>query len=126
MGDNLILRHFQYQTNSSRKRRKFDVEESEDSEYGKGRTTKATEGKGLETQKEEFPKRKRNTRKRKLSLQGKGIKEIRKRRKMEMFTDDDDDVGLLSDSSDESVFSEDELQDVDECSERREASGSDD
>ncbi|XP_023521207.1 uncharacterized protein LOC111784920 [Cucurbita pepo subsp. pepo] len=113
-------------TNSSRKRRKFDVEESEDSEYGKGRTTKATEGKGLETQKEEFPKRKRNTRKRKLALQGKGIKEIRKRRKMEMFTDDDDDVGLLSDSSDESVFSEDELQDVDECSERREASGSDD
>lgn len=111
-------------TNSSRKRRKFDVEESEDSEYGKGRTVKATEGKGLESQKEEFPKRKRNTRKRRLALQGKGIKDIRKRRKMEMFTDDDD-VGLLSDSSDGSMFSEDEVQDVDECSERREASGSD-
>lgn len=85
---------------------------------------KATEGKGLESQKEEFPKRKRNTRKRRLALQGKGIKDIRKRRKMEMFTDDDD-VGLLSDSSDGSMFSEDEVQDVDECSERREASGSD-
>ncbi|KAL0556969.1 hypothetical protein IC582_005487 [Cucumis melo] len=111
-------------TNSSRKRRKFDVEESEDSEYGKGRTVKATEGKSLESQKEEFPKRKRNTRKRRLALQGKGIKDIRKRRKMEVFTDDDE-VGMLSDSSDGSMFSEDELQDVDESSERREASGSD-
>ncbi|KAG7037193.1 PHD finger protein, partial [Cucurbita argyrosperma subsp. argyrosperma] len=110
-------------TNSSRKRRKFDVEESEDSEYGKGRPVKVAENKGLESHKEEFPKRKRNTRKRRLALQGKGIKDIRKRRKTEMFTDDD--VGLLSDSSDGSMFSEDELQDVDECSERREGSGSD-
>lgn len=86
---------------------------------------KVIEGKGLESQKEEFPRRKRNTRKRRLALQGKGIKDLRKRRKTEMFTDDDDGE-MLSDSSDESVFSEDEIQEVDECLERREASGSDD
>jgi hypothetical protein len=68
-----------YQTNSSRKRRKSDADESEDNEYGKSRSTKEVEGKSLDSQREEFPKGKRKARKRRrLSLQGRGIKDVRK------------------------------------------------
>ncbi|KAK2664408.1 hypothetical protein Ddye_002982 [Dipteronia dyeriana] len=93
-------------TNSSRKRRKLDADESEDNEYDDGRTVKGVDCKSLESQKEEFPKGKRKARKRRrLVLQGRGIKDVRKRRKADLLTDDDD---PFSNSSDESMFSEDE------------------
>ncbi|XP_062074710.1 uncharacterized protein LOC133778718 [Humulus lupulus] len=95
-------------TNSSRKRRKLD-EDSEDNEYGKGKTTNQAESKSLESQKEEVPKGKRNVRKRRrLALQGRGVKDIRKRRKADVITDED--FGTSSDSSEESLSSEDEMQ----------------
>ncbi|KAJ6301209.1 hypothetical protein OIU77_015508 [Salix suchowensis] len=96
-------------TSSSRKRRKFDPDESEDNDYGKIRTFKG-ESKRLESQREEVPKGKRKARKRRrLALQGRGIKDARKRRKADMLSDDDS--GLLSNSSNETLFSEDESRD---------------
>ncbi|KAL5551500.1 hypothetical protein UlMin_001676 [Ulmus minor] len=96
-------------TNSSRKRRKLDAEESEDNEYGKGKSANLVESKSLESQREEFPKGKRKARKRRrLALQGRGIKDIRKRRKSDVITDED--FGTSSNSSEESMFSNDEIQ----------------
>ncbi|KAJ9173797.1 hypothetical protein P3X46_016900 [Hevea brasiliensis] len=95
-------------TNSSRKRRKLDAEESEDNDCGKGRNAREGESKSLESQRDEFPKGKRKARKRRrLALQGRGIKEIRKRRKADLLTDEDS--GPFSNSSDESLFSDDEI-----------------
>ncbi|KAJ6332611.1 hypothetical protein OIU77_008639 [Salix suchowensis] len=95
-------------TNSSRKRRKFDPDESEDNDYGKVRTAKG-EGKSLESQREEVPKGKRKARTRRhLALQGRGIKDVRKRRKADILTDDDS--GLFSNSSNETLYSEDDSQ----------------
>ncbi|XP_050227309.1 uncharacterized protein LOC126676966 isoform X2 [Mercurialis annua] len=95
-------------TSSSRKRRKLDAEESEENDFGKGRSAKEAEGKSLESQREDVPKGKRKARKRRrLSLQGKGIKEIRKRQKADMLTDDDS--GPFSNSSEGSLFSEGEI-----------------
>uniref|UniRef100_A0A803PPA8 Zinc finger PHD-type domain-containing protein n=1 Tax=Cannabis sativa TaxID=3483 RepID=A0A803PPA8_CANSA len=95
-------------TNSSRKRRKLD-EDSEDNEYGKGKTANHVESKSLESQKEEVPKGKRNVRKRRrLVLQGRGVRDIRKRRKTDILTDED--FGTSSDSSEESLTSGSEMQ----------------
>ncbi|KAJ6950656.1 hypothetical protein NC651_004363 [Populus alba x Populus x berolinensis] len=97
-------------TNSSRKRRKFDPDESEDNDYDEVRTAKGGESKRLESQREEVPKGKRKARKRRrLALQGRGINDVRKRQKADMLTDDDS--GLFSNSSNETLFSEDESQD---------------
>ena len=97
-----------FQTNSNRKRRKLDAEESDDNGYRKGRNTKETEGKNLELQKEEFPKGKRKARKRRrLALQGRAVKDARKRQQPDSPTDED--VGPLSNSTEESMFSEDEV-----------------
>ncbi|RDY07462.1 hypothetical protein CR513_08422, partial [Mucuna pruriens] len=94
-------------TNSNRKRRKLDAEESDDNGYGKGRTAKEVEGKNFELQKEEFPKGKRKARKRRrLALQGRAVKDVR-RQKADSLTDED--VGPFSNSSEESMFSEDEI-----------------
>uniref|UniRef100_A0A2N9IEL9 Zinc finger PHD-type domain-containing protein n=1 Tax=Fagus sylvatica TaxID=28930 RepID=A0A2N9IEL9_FAGSY len=110
-------------TNSSRKRRKSDADESEDNEYGKSRTAKEVDGKSLDSQREEFPKGKRKARKRRrLALQGRGIKDMRKTRKADMLTDDD--AGPFSDSSEESMFSEDEIQGGGACPLGSEASAS--
>lgn len=97
-------------TNSNRKRRKLDAEESDDNGYGKGRTAKEVEGKNFELQKEEFPKGKRKARKRRrLALQGRAVKDVRRRQKADSLTDED--VGPFSNSSEESMFSEeDEIQ----------------
>ncbi|XP_027363712.1 uncharacterized protein LOC113871118 [Abrus precatorius] len=97
-------------TNSNRKRRKPDTEESDDNGYGKGRTAKEVDGKNFELQKEEFPKGKRKARKRRrLALQGRAVKDVRKRQKADSLTDED--VGPFSNSSEESLFSEeDEIQ----------------
>ncbi|KAJ4841333.1 hypothetical protein Tsubulata_023154 [Turnera subulata] len=97
-------------TNPSRKRRKFDPEESEDNDYGKGRSVREGDGDNVEAQREEFPKGKRKARKRRrLALQGRGIKDVRKRQKAELHTDDGS--GQFSNSSEETLFSEDEIQD---------------
>ncbi|KAL2600931.1 hypothetical protein AAZV13_10G139400 [Glycine max] len=96
-------------TNSNRKRRKLDAEESDDNGYGKGRTAKDVEGKNFELQKEEFPKGKRKARKRRrLALQGRAVKDVRRRQKVSSLTDED--LGPFSNSSEESMFSEDEIQ----------------
>ncbi|KAJ7945103.1 PHD finger protein [Quillaja saponaria] len=88
-------------TNSNRKRRKVDAEESDDNENGKDRTVKAVEGKSLELHKEEFPKGKRKARKRRqLALQGRAVKDVRKRQRADMLTDGDS--GPFSNSSEES------------------------
>lgn len=102
-------RESMFQTNSSRKKRKPDAEESDDDGYGKGKTVKEVEGKNFELQKEEFPKGKRKARKRRrLALQGRAVKDVRRRQKADLLTDED--VGPFSNSSEESMFSEDEIQ----------------
>lgn len=110
-------------TNSSKKRRKSDADESEDNEYGKSRSAKEVECKSLDSQREDFPKGKRKARKRRrLSLQGRGIKDVRRTRKADLLTDDD--VGPFSDSSEDSMFSEDEIQGGGACPAGSEASAS--
>ncbi|XP_045806472.1 uncharacterized protein LOC123899401 isoform X1 [Trifolium pratense] len=97
-------------TNTNRKRRsKLDTEESDDNGYEKGKTAKETEGKNFELQKEEFPKGKRKARKRRrLALQGRAVKDVRRRQKADSLTGDD--AGPFSNTSEESMFSEDEVQ----------------
>ncbi|XP_044486862.1 uncharacterized protein LOC123211940 [Mangifera indica] len=113
-------------TSSTRKRRKFDADESEDNDYGNGRSGKDEEIKSLESQREEFPKGKRKARKRRrLALQGRGIKDVRRRRKADLASEDDE-VGLFSNSSDESLFSEDETHGGSACPAGSEASISSD
>ncbi|KAL5068506.1 hypothetical protein RYX36_019393 [Vicia faba] len=97
-------------TTTTRKRRsKLDAEESDDNGYDKGKTAKDAEGKNLELQKEEFPKGKRKARKRRrLALQGKVVKDVRRKQKTDSLTGED--VGPLSNTSEESLFSEDGIQ----------------
>ncbi|ESR52441.1 hypothetical protein CICLE_v100185872mg, partial [Citrus x clementina] len=112
-------------TSSSRKRRKLDADESEGNEYGNGGTARELENKGLESQREDFPKGKRKARKRRrLALQGRGIKDVRKRRKVDLPSEDD--VSLFSNSSEESMFSDDETQGGGACAAGSEASASSD
>ncbi|KAE8683923.1 ubiquitin carboxyl-terminal hydrolase 9-like [Hibiscus syriacus] len=109
-------------TNSSKKRRKPDAEDSDDNEFSKGRSMKEVESKCLESQKEEFPKGKRKARKRRrLALQGRGIKDVQRRRKVDFS---DDDAGPFSNSSEESMFSEDDIQGSGACPVGSEASTS--
>lgn len=92
------------QTNGGRKRRKSEADladpETEDDDYSTERNTK-------ELNSNEFPKGKRKARKhRRLALQGRGIKDVRRRRKAEVS----DDTESSSDSSEESEFSDEEMQ----------------
>lgn len=113
-----------FQTNSTKKRRKLDVEEIDDYVNGKGRTAKGVEGKNFELQKEEFPKGKRKARKRRrLALQGIAVKDVR-RKKADSLTDED--VGPFSNSSEDSMFSDDEIQGGRTCPVGSEASASSD
>ncbi|KAL8138908.1 hypothetical protein V2J09_004909 [Rumex salicifolius] len=100
-------------TNASRKRRKLDSEgqntESEDNEYAEGSNLKRGASKNLESSREEFPKGKRNARKRRrLALHGRNVKEVRKRRKAKVVSDDDS--PSLSNSSEQSSSTEDESE----------------
>ncbi|KAL6280727.1 hypothetical protein ACE6H2_017608 [Prunus campanulata] len=113
-------------TNSSRKKRKLDAEDSEDNEYGRGKNPKESEGKSIETQREDFPKGKRKARKRRrLALQGRGIKDVREKRKADLHSDDD--IGpSFSNSTEGSMSSEDDIQGGRACPAGSEAStGSD-
>ncbi|XAR70109.1 hypothetical protein NMG60_11026865 [Bertholletia excelsa] len=99
-------------TGASRKRRRLDAEsptlESEDNLYGKD-AIKDVESKSFESHREDFPKGKRKARKRRrLALQGRGIKDVRRRRKADELSDED--VGSFFSSSEESMFSDEEIQ----------------
>ncbi|KAJ0770250.1 putative chromatin regulator PHD family [Helianthus annuus] len=92
-------------TNAGRKRRKSDADvtnpESED-DYSTDRNTKDIDS-------NDFPKGKRKARKhRRLALQGRAIKDVRRRRKADVVSDEGD---SSSDSSEESAYSDEEMQD---------------
>ncbi|XWS48721.1 hypothetical protein CRYUN_Cryun13aG0100700 [Craigia yunnanensis] len=90
----------------------------------KNLTTNEVESKSLESKKEEFPKGKRKARKRRrLALQGRGIKDVQRRRKTDLS---DDDTGPFSNSSEESMFSENEIQGDGACPVGSEATASSD
>ncbi|PRQ16739.1 putative chromatin regulator PHD family [Rosa chinensis] len=92
-----------------RKKRKLDADDSEDNEYGRVNNPKELEGKSIETQREDYPKGKRKARKRRrLALQGRGIKDVREKRKADLLTDDD--VGPSFSNSTEETVSEDDTQ----------------
>ncbi|KAM5571355.1 hypothetical protein ABKV19_011787 [Rosa sericea] len=92
-----------------RKKRKLDADDSEDNEYGRVNNPKELEGKSIETQREDYPKGKRKARKRRrLALQGRGIKDVREKRKADLLTDDD--VGPSFSNSTEETVSEDDIQ----------------
>ncbi|XP_052170477.1 uncharacterized protein LOC127786831 [Diospyros lotus] len=117
-------------TNAGRKKRKTDIEapsfELEDNEYGKGvRGKEVDSSKNFESHQEEFPKGKRKARKRRrLALQGRGIKDVRRQRKADMLSDDD--LGSFSSSSEESTFSDDEIDGGETVPDGSEASTSSD
>ncbi|KAL1213001.1 PHD finger protein [Cardamine amara subsp. amara] len=93
-------------TNSGKKKRKLDVaEESDENESSQGGRKRLRR----HSQVEEFPKGKRKARKRRrLSLQGKGIKVLRKKRNEEEEVSEEDEEGAFSDTSDESDFCEED------------------
>lgn len=111
-----------WQTNP-RKKRKLDADDSEDNEYGRVNNPKELEGKSIETQREDFPKGKRKARKRRrLALQGRGIKDVREKRKADLLTDDD--IGPSFSNSTEETVSEDDIQGGGACPGGSEASSS--
>ncbi|KAJ0235842.1 PHD domain-containing protein [Hirschfeldia incana] len=92
-------------TNSGKKKRKLDAgeDESDENESSKGGKKQLHHSQG-----EEFPKGKRKARKRRrLSLQGKGIKVLQKKRN-EQVSEEDEEGASSSDTSEESVFCEEE------------------
>ncbi|XP_024985894.1 uncharacterized protein LOC112521333 isoform X2 [Cynara cardunculus var. scolymus] len=90
-------------TNAGRKRRKSEADaqnlESEEDDYSTDRNTKDVDSKSLESQRSGKQKARKH---RRLALQGRGIKDVRRRRKAEVLSDDID----SSDSSEESAFSD--------------------
>ncbi|KAL3499142.1 hypothetical protein ACH5RR_038235 [Cinchona calisaya] len=100
-------------TSGGRKKRKLDADpagvDSEDNDDSRERSTKDMRRKTVESHHEEFPKGKRKARKRRrLALQGRGIKDVRRRQRRDEVSDDE--VGSFSDSSEETMFSEDEME----------------
>ncbi|PHT92139.1 hypothetical protein T459_00021 [Capsicum annuum] len=115
-------------TSTSRKRRKHDVDsqftESEDNEDCMDRAAKDVRNKTFESKQEDFPKGKRKARKRRrLALKGRGIKDVRRRHRAKVISDEE--IGSSSESGRDSMFSEDEAQ-GDETSAGNEASASSD
>lgn len=114
-----------YQTNAGRKRRRTDPEtpsfDSEENVRNKVRTAKDIESTSFDSHGDCFPKGKRKARKRRrrLALQGRGIKDVvvtGKRYKERGDFSYDEDIGSLSDpSSEESLFSEDEMTERGTC-----------
>ncbi|XP_004309526.1 PREDICTED: uncharacterized protein LOC101300304 [Fragaria vesca subsp. vesca] len=91
-----------------RKKRRPDADDSEDNEYGRV-NPKELDSKSIDTQREDFPKGKRKARKRRrLALHGRGIKDVREKRKTDVLTDDD--VGPSFSNSTEETVSEDDNQ----------------
>ncbi|XP_060206691.1 uncharacterized protein LOC132634697 [Lycium barbarum] len=116
-------------TSTTRKRRKLDVDsqftESEDNEDCMDRAAKNVRNKTFESKQEEFPKGKRKARKRRrLALQGRGIKDVRRRHRAEVSSDEE--IGSSSESAGDSMFSEDEVQGGETSPAGNEASASSD
>lgn len=104
---NSNLKIILWQTNP-RKKRRPDADDSEDNEYGRV-NRKELDSKSIDTQREDFPKGKRKARKRRrLALHGRGIKDVREKRKTDLLTDDD--VGPSFSNSTEETVSEDDNQ----------------
>ncbi|XP_068635942.1 uncharacterized protein [Aristolochia californica] len=99
-------------TNSGRKRRKLDADSLLDSEEdNKEESFKDIEEKSVKSHQEDFPKGKRKARKRRrLALQGRGVKDIRKRQKLEATAEDELEEFSPSSEGTESYLSEDESQ----------------
>lgn len=105
------------QTNGFRKRRKHDIEtaisESEDNEYIKDPSAKEVES-SLKSHREDVPKGKRKARKRRrLPLRGRRVKDVRRGCKTD--SDDRDDNGSSSSSTEDSMYSDDEIHGDDTC-----------
>ncbi|KAI4343169.1 hypothetical protein MLD38_027703 [Melastoma candidum] len=99
------------------KKRRLDTVDSDDNEDGKPRTTRETESRSLESQHEEFPKGKRKARKRRrLALQGRGVKDLRNRRKLSRFNEEEEEEeeAYSESSEEENAFSEDEMEEEEE------------
>ncbi|KAL2527786.1 RING/FYVE/PHD zinc finger superfamily protein [Abeliophyllum distichum] len=97
-------------TSASRKRRKVDTDsasiESEDNDDDKDRNAKDVGSKSFESHQEDFPKGKRKARKRRrLALQGKGIV---RRHRADVVSDDESES--FSNTSEDSMSSEEEIQ----------------
>ncbi|KAH9605896.1 hypothetical protein KSS87_001593 [Heliosperma pusillum] len=97
-------------TSSSRRKRKIDAELlSSESEDVEDRNHKDSESKSFESNKEEFPKGRRNVRKRRgLAPQGRSVQDGQKKRKVEVGSSCDS--GSFSNSSEDSVSSQDDSQ----------------
>uniref|UniRef100_A0A7N0ZZE6 Zinc finger PHD-type domain-containing protein n=2 Tax=Kalanchoe fedtschenkoi TaxID=63787 RepID=A0A7N0ZZE6_KALFE len=117
-------------TNPGRKRRKLDAEpatsESEDGDVGTNSVPRVLDNSNLSKQ-DDFPKGKRKARKRRrLALQGREVKDLRKSRNMDTVSeeeeeeeeaedDDGDDDNLFSNSTEQSASSEDDAQGSGSC-----------
>ncbi|RWW50654.1 hypothetical protein BHE74_00043061 [Ensete ventricosum] len=106
-----------FQTNSSKKRRKAEVDPDMatiESENEKARTRASKEeDNGVDSHREDFPKRKRNARKRRrLELRGTGVMEEGRKRRSRAAVSDYYSAALSHSSNEgnESLFSEDESQ----------------
>lgn len=89
------------------------------------RAAKDVRNRAFESNQEEFPKGKRKARKRRrLALQGRGIKDVRRRHKAEVSSDEE--VASSSESREDSIFSEDEVQGGETSPAGNEASASSD
>lgn len=100
-------------TSGGRRKRKLGPDhadvDSEDNDDSREQTAKDSRSRTVESHHEEFPKGKRKARKRRrLALQGRGIKDVRRRRRTDELSDDE--VVSLSESSEETMCSEDEIQ----------------
>ncbi|KAL9230935.1 hypothetical protein vseg_006223 [Gypsophila vaccaria] len=95
-------------TSSSRKKRKIDAEPlSSESEDGEDRNPKDGENKSFESNKEDFPKGRRKARKRRRAAPpGRSVKDGQKKRKIEPGSSCDS--GSFSNSSEDSVSSQDD------------------
>lgn len=129
-----------HQTNAGRKRRRTDAEapsfDSEENEGNKDRTAKDVESTSFDSHRDHFPKGKRKARKRRrrLALQGRGIKDVvvrrgrRHREADDVVSYDEDICSPSNSSSEESMFSEDEMTQEEDgtcpAAGRREASAS--
>ncbi|CAO2837800.1 unnamed protein product [Amaranthus hypochondriacus] len=109
-------------TNASRKKRKIDVEPSHESEDGEDRPRRDRKSKRFESSKKEYPKGRRNVRKRRrLALRGRGVRDDCNRMKVEAASDE---FVSSSNSSEDSGSTEDDSHGSGMCAARSEVSGS--
>ncbi|CAA7059305.1 unnamed protein product [Microthlaspi erraticum] len=113
-------------TNSGKKKRKLDAAEDESDENESSKGGRKQLNQQHQSQGEEFPKGKRKARKRRrLSLQGKGIKVLRKKRnEEEEEMSEEEEEGAFSDTSEDSVFCEEEEEGHTNAAAAREVSAS--